>query len=187
MRIWLARSLLVPLLGSANMKIPVSDALVAEFTAKLRSGEPTGKVFPARMSECDFTKAQRELIRQARSDRKAAQKNGKAGTLIPAEREKPTGVPTTATAVAPTNRQRKALSKLQRMLYLQSGRCFFCGELLSEQEASIEHLNPKSRGGTGSEDNEVVCHRSLNETFGSLGLKEKFAFVLRCGGFFKCP
>jgi hypothetical protein len=32
--------------------------------------------------------------------------------------------------------------------YQQSDRCFFCGELLKEEDASIEHLHPKSRGGT---------------------------------------
>jgi hypothetical protein len=81
----------------------------------------------------------------------------------------------------------KALTKLRKMLYLLSGRCFFCGQLLSEEEASIEHLNPKSRGGTSTEDNEVVCHDSLNETFGAMDLKQKFAFVLRSAGSFKCP
>ena len=73
------------------------------------------------------------------------------------------------------------------MLYLQSNRCFFCGEPLKEEDASIEHLNPKSRGGTSSEDNEVVCHASLNETFGAMDLKRKFAFVLQSNGSFKCP
>jgi 5-methylcytosine-specific restriction endonuclease McrA len=81
----------------------------------------------------------------------------------------------------------KALSKLQRILYLQSGRCFFCGQPLSEKDASIEHLNPKSKGGASTEDNEVVCHSTLNATFGSMELKRKFEFVLKSAGSFKCP
>lgn len=81
----------------------------------------------------------------------------------------------------------KVLSKLSKMLYLQSGRCFFCGEPLLEEDASIEHLNPTSRGGTRSEDNEVVCHATLNETFGSMDLKRKFEFTLKAAGKFKCP
>ena len=76
---------------------------------------------------------------------------------------------------------------MRRLLYLQSGRCFFCGELLKEENASIEHLNPKSRGGASSEDNEVVCHKSLNQTLGDMDLKSKFAFVLKSAGCFKCP
>ena len=73
------------------------------------------------------------------------------------------------------------------MLYLQGGSCFFCGKPLSEADASVEHLNPKSRGGTNSEDNEVVCHKSLNQVFGSMELKRKFEFVLKTRGAFRCP
>ena len=81
----------------------------------------------------------------------------------------------------------KSLSKLQKMLYLQHGCCFFCGQELPEKEASIEHLNPKAKGGVSREDNEVVCHASLNHTFGDMGLKQKFEFILRQKGAFKCP
>lgn len=81
----------------------------------------------------------------------------------------------------------KVLSKLSKMLYLQSGRCFFCGEPLREEDASIEHLNPTSKGGTRTEDNEVVCHATLNETFGNMDLKRKFEFTLKAAGKFKCP
>ena len=81
----------------------------------------------------------------------------------------------------------KALSKLSKLLFLQSGRCFFCGEELREADASIEHLNPVSRGGSRTEDNEVVCHATLNETFGAMDLKRKFEFTLRSAGKFKCP
>jgi hypothetical protein len=86
----------------------------------------------------------------------------------------------------PTEKQ-KSLTKLQKMLYLQLGRCFFCGELLTASEASIEHLNPKAKGGTSTDDNEVVCHATLNHTFGSMGLKQKFEFVLKNAGSFTCP
>ncbi len=46
---------------------------------------------------------------------------------------------------SPIPKKPKGLSKLGRMLYLQSGRCFFCGEPLREEDASIEHLNPTLR------------------------------------------
>jgi hypothetical protein len=78
-------------------------------------------------------------------------------------------------------------SKLERLLYLQSDRCFFCGQALRIDEASIEHLNPKSRGGTSDDNNVVVCHASLNQTFGDMDLKRKFEFTLRSAGAFKCP
>lgn len=93
-------------------------------------------------------------------------------------------VPPLALSPAP---KPKPLSKLGKMLYLQSGRCFFCGQPLREEDASIEHLNPISKGGTRTDDNEVVCHATLNATFGSMDLKRKFEFTLKTAGSFTCP
>lgn len=169
------------------MKNKVTDTSVAEYAARLRSGGPLGKVFPAPMSDCDFTESQRQTIREARAYRKAASRNGKGVGPSANELNKPIKVPPPANSIPAADPKPKALSKLGKMLYLQSGCCFFCGKPLTENEASIEHLNPKSHGGTSSADNEVVCHRSLNETFGSMDLKSKFAFVLKAAGSFKCP
>ena len=140
-----------------------------------------GQVFPGPMSECEFTDKQREVIRLARAEKKAAMKNGKVPPP-PA----PRATPASKTAL-PKPPATHTLSKLGRLLYLQSNRCFFCGEPLSEADASIEHLNPQSRGGTKTEDNEVVCHKTLNHVFGNMDLKHKFAFVLKSAGSFKCP
>jgi len=107
-----------------------------------------------------------------------------------ASKPKPTAKPVQRTALnaAPDPAPKgKALTKLQRMLYLQHGRCFFCDEVLPEAEASIEHLVPQSRGGGKTEGNEVVCHASLNHAFGSMDLKAKLAFILRNDGKFRCP
>lgn len=81
----------------------------------------------------------------------------------------------------------KSMSKLEKMLYLQSGRCFFCREQLSVAEASIEHLHPRSKGGTSTEGNEVVCCAALNQVFGNMDLRAKFEFVIAAGGSIKCP
>ena len=81
----------------------------------------------------------------------------------------------------------KSLSKLKKILYLQAGRCFFCGEPLEAEDANVEHLNPRSKGGTNKEDNLVVCHRSLNTIFEDMDLKRKFEFILKAAGSFKCP
>lgn len=168
-------------------KTPVSDDSVNEYAARLRAGGPLGEVFPAPMSECEFTEPQRQVIRQARIDRKASQKNGHIQPLNGVPAKTPAEAPQPAAAVPPRTQTYKTLSKLGKLLYLQSGLCFFCGEKLAETDASIEHLHPKSRGGTSDEDNVVVCHRSLNETFGDMDLKRKFAFVLKSAGSFKCP
>ncbi len=139
------------------------------------------------MSDCEFTASQRETIRQARADRKADQKNGKTKPVTAIPSNHPVATPVTPAAPPTKPQPTKSLAKLGRLLYLQSGRCFFCGELLPETDASVEHLNPKSRGGTSTEDNEVVCHKSLNQVFGAMDLKHKFEFVLKSAGSFKCP
>ena len=91
--------------------------------------------------------------------------------------------------LAPSGKSKKPNSskKLQKILYLQAGRCFFCGQPLNSENASIEHLNPKSKGGTNKMDNLVVCHKSLNAIFGDMELKRKFEFILKTAGSFKCP
>ena len=165
----------------------VTDEEVAKYAARVLAGESTNDIFPTRMSDCTFTESQRCTIREARAARKTARTNDKAPPqprVLATPPQKSTGpsVPPTSNTQRP-----KPLSKLRKLLYLQSDRCFFCGEPLSEVDASIEHLNPKSRGGKSDDGNEVVCHKSLNETFGDMDLKGKFAFVLKSAGCFKCP
>ena len=169
------------------MKENVSDEAVQEYVERLRSGSPLGKVFPAKISECAFTDSQRELIRVARAQRKAKLKEMRSAAQ-PAKSADTNGTKSQASSSSFCESPKtRPLTKLRKMLYLQSGRCFFCGQPLSESEASIEHLVPRSQGGSSGIDNEVVCHSSLNETFGDMGVKEKIEFVLRSAGSFVCP
>lgn len=169
------------------MKIPVSDASVDEFVGKLRAGIPTGQVFPARMSDCAFTEAQRIKIRAVRAEKKSLRKTALVQVSTKANSKPVAKTPAPTQATPPRIPTPKSQTKLQKLLYLQTGRCFFCGEHLRTEDASIEHLNPKSRGGTNAQDNLVVCHKSLNATFGDMELKQKFEFVLKSAGCFKCP
>lgn len=161
-----------------RMTTLVSDDLVAQYAAMVRAGEATKDLFPVPMSECKFTPAQRGLIKRARADRKAAQRKTQP------QATKPT--PAQPKPAQPSALNAKAASKLRQILYLQSGRCFFCNEMLPAEHASVEHLNPKSRGGTNHSDNLVVCHKSLNEVFGAMDLKNRFALVFKSAGKFKC-
>jgi 5-methylcytosine-specific restriction endonuclease McrA len=163
------------------MKTPVTDAAVDLYVDRMRAGGPLGKVFPGKLSECDFTPNQREKIRKARTDKRALQKRAKSIIARFDAKPNPKLLPGSQT------KSPKILTKLRKMLYLQGGNCFFCGMLLSEDNASIEHLNPKSRGGPSAEDNEVVCHRTLNHAFGNMDLKRKFEFILKAKGIFRCP
>lgn len=164
------------------MKYSVTDADVNRWADLIRAGLPTNEVFPSKMSDCEFTDAQKEVIRAVRADRKA---RIKALKIANGSLKKEVSLP--APAAHPAEAKFRAANKLQKMLYMQHGKCFFCGEALAESDASIEHLQPLSRGGTRTEDNEVVCHRSLNATFGQLDLKRKTEFILRSAGQFRCP
>lgn len=78
-------------------------------------------------------------------------------------------------------------TKLDKLLYQQSNKCFFCGRVLSKAEASIEHLQPKSGGGNNADGNVVACCVALNRTFGNISLKEKVRIILDKAGKFTCP
>jgi 5-methylcytosine-specific restriction endonuclease McrA len=139
------------------------------------------------LSECEFTEAQKFLIKDARKARKQLQKKSKPQPANPQQPPPRTVASKPATPVQPPAPKPPSLTKLERMLYLQQGKCFFCGEKLALADASIEHLHPLSLGGKRDDDNEVVCHKSLNHTFGDLPLKRKFEFVLKAAGSFSCP
>lgn len=79
------------------------------------------------------------------------------------------------------------MKQLERLLFLQGNRCFFCGESIPNGEASVEHLVASSRGGTKDDDNCVVCCKSVNMVFGNLSLKAKLQAVLSHRGEFTCP
>jgi|GEM_PF-2104891 len=169
------------------MKKPVNDALVAEYAKRLRANGPLGEVFPYPLSGCEFTEAQKSMIREARKARAQLQKKSKVQPTTLPQPRKPIIAPKPAAPVQPPAQKPQSLTKLEKMLYLQQNKCFFCGEELSLAEANIEHLLPLSLGGNRTGDNEVACHKSLNETFGNLPLKRKFEFVLKAAGSFQCP
>lgn len=90
--------------------------------------------------------------------------------------------PITSTPTAP-----KSGTKLDRLLFQQSNKCFFCGRHLDRTEASIEHLQPKADGGNNADGNVVACCGALNRTFGDISLKRKMEIILKKAGNFKCP
>ncbi|MES2460514.1 MAG: HNH endonuclease [Armatimonadota bacterium] len=80
-----------------------------------------------------------------------------------------------------------SVSPLDKALFLQGGLCFFCNKTLSNDEASVDHLLPKSRCGTNEAENLVACCKTLNGIFGDMTLKEKLRVVLNQKGKFVCP
>ena len=78
-------------------------------------------------------------------------------------------------------------TQLDRMLFLQGNRCFFCDKALARADASLEHLVPQSKDGPDKEHNIVACCRRLNHVFGSMALKAKIQAILAQRGKFVCP
>jgi hypothetical protein len=77
--------------------------------------------------------------------------------------------------------------RLERLMFIQGGACFFCKSALPRAEASIEHLFASANGGNNNEDNCVACCKWLNALLGSMSLKDKFQVVLNQRGNFQCP
>jgi hypothetical protein len=76
---------------------------------------------------------------------------------------------------------------LDRLMWAQGNRCFFCDQPLPKDDASVEHLWAKANGGTNSDENCVACCKAVNALFGSMSLKEKFQVLLNQQGQFRCP
>jgi len=76
---------------------------------------------------------------------------------------------------------------LDRLLFAQGGRCFFCDRPLPKTDASVEHLVALTHGGPDNDENCVACCKQLNSLFGRVSLKEKIRIVLNQGGKFVCP
>ncbi len=77
--------------------------------------------------------------------------------------------------------------RLERLMFVQGGNCFFCKSPVAKADASIEHLFASANGGGNNDENCVACCKALNAVLGSLSLKEKFQVVLNQKGNFKCP
>ena len=79
------------------------------------------------------------------------------------------------------------IKQLDRLLFMQGNRCFFCGDSIPDGEASVEHLVASSKGGARDDENCVACCKTINGVFGSLSVKAKLQIVLSHRGQFKCP
>lgn len=79
------------------------------------------------------------------------------------------------------------MKPIERLLFAQGGRCFFCEKPLSQADASVEHLVATANGGANHPDNCVACCKALNTLLGRMSLKEKLRVVLNQKGDFQCP
>lgn len=79
------------------------------------------------------------------------------------------------------------MKQLERLLFLQGQRCFFCQQAIPDGEASVEHLVASANGGSNADENCVACCKAVNSALGSLSIKEKLQVVLNQRGTFLCP
>lgn len=74
----------------------------------------------------------------------------------------------------PSERRQRCI---RRLLGQQGGKCFYCQQAISEDDASLDHLVPKSAGGLGADNNLVVCCRPLNFFLGNVTFKVKLRIL----------
>jgi len=75
------------------------------------------------------------------------------------------------------------MKKLNTLLFLQGGRCFYCDARLDLEEATIDHVIPQSKGGSNNIDNLVVCCKYANHAFADYSPKHKMAVIKQFGCF----
>lgn len=79
------------------------------------------------------------------------------------------------------------MKQLERLLFLQGNRCFFCLGSIPVSERSVEHLVATSNGGSNDDENCVACCKAINAALGKLSIKAKFEVILKHRGTFECP
>ena len=79
------------------------------------------------------------------------------------------------------------MKQLERLLFLQGNRCFFCAQPIPVGEASVEHLIATSNGGPKDDENCIVCCKAVNAALGNLSIKSKLQAILNQRGTFICP
>jgi len=64
--------------------------------------------------------------------------------------------------------KRNSTRETKRHLLRQSTKCSLCGDHITDmKDASVDHIIPKSRGGSDALDNLQIAHRSCNEQKGN--------------------
>ena len=79
------------------------------------------------------------------------------------------------------------MKQLERLLFLQGNRCFFCSQPIPDGEASVEHLIATSNGGPKDDENCIVCCKAVNAALGNISIKSKLQAILNQRGAFNCP
>lgn len=80
-----------------------------------------------------------------------------------------------------------ANNMLKRLYLLQGGKCFYCQQELAYHTATIEHIIPRSKGGTNTSENLCVCCKAINQRFSNNSPKFKMEVLLANSPDKLCP
>lgn len=69
-------------------------------------------------------------------------------------------------------RYRSSKSKRKKTYALQSGLCFYCGKETSFEDWTIDHKDPRSRGGSNRDTNKVGSCEHCNKAKGNMSMAE---------------
>lgn len=74
--------------------------------------------------------------------------------------------------------------KLYNILWIKNGEnfCFYCNNIIYRKDRTLDHLTPKSRGGSWHISNIVLAHRACNWAKADMTLFEFNEFVKENGG-----
>ena len=72
----------------------------------------------------------------------------------------------------PPRRNTKRLRKRQRVYQRDQYTCKLCGALLTDQTATLDHIIPRSKGGSGAITNLVTACRSCNQKKGDKMMRD---------------
>ncbi|MEN8216418.1 MAG: HNH endonuclease [Pseudomonadota bacterium] len=75
------------------------------------------------------------------------------------------------------------MKKINPLLFNQGNKCFYCNAVLDINEATIDHVIPRAKGGTDDIDNLVVCCKYANQAFADCSPKYKMAVIKQLCGF----
>ena len=78
------------------------------------------------------------------------------------------------------------MANVAKLLTIQGGKCFYCGEKIPIDDATIDHVIPKALGGDNAEANTVACCHAINHAFGHATPKEKLTALINSGGRIDC-
>lgn len=73
-----------------------------------------------------------------------------------------------------TQKPRNSMMRMKLSLWERDhGLCFFCGVAVDIQQATVEHLVGRGKGGPDHQDNLALAHDACNKTAANLPLMEK--------------